>query len=82
MVESQNRIIIEFCVIFLRLYEQDVFVRYDILIDMTCADFNEIFFVSVFAMPQFVIYIILLLSRNYSKTSFVCYDGGRSMCNM
>ena len=61
MVKSQNRIIIEFCIIlFLRLYEQDVFVWYDILIDMTCAGLNEIIFVSVFAMPQFLIYIILL----------------------
>ena len=53
MIESQNRVVIEFCIIlFLRLYEQYVFVWCGILIDMTCADLNEIFFVSVFAMPQ------------------------------
>ena len=50
MVESQNRIIIEFWIIlFLRLYQEDVFVWSDILIDITCADLNEIFFVSMFA---------------------------------
>ena len=37
-----------------------MFMWCDILIDMTYADLNEIFFVSVFAMPQFLIYIILL----------------------
>ena len=52
---------------------------------MTRADLNENSFVSVFAMPQFLIYIIPLYSTNYSKTcktSSVCYDAGGSMCNM
>ena len=71
MVESQNRI--EFCIIlFLRLHEQDVLVWCDTFIDMTFADLNEIFFVSVFDLHN---------SFNYSKTcktSFVSYDGGGS----